>query len=115
MRDFVRIVQSVSSKLEFVSCNIEGSLGRSLDRNISHVVILGWINYDPSASFILDLVHCALCLALLSEASISNGIISAACIDKFTSKSAEKSIALVQSRFYGLLIGFWKILVKHSG
>ena len=115
MRDFVLRVQSVSSKLEFVSFNIKRSLGWTYDRNIAQVLILGWINYDPTASIILNLVHCALWLANLGEAGVTNGIIPATCIDEFTSKSTEKSIAYIQSWFYSLLIGFWKILVKDSG
>ena len=113
--DFVMRVQSVSSKLEFVSFNIKRSLGWTQDRNIAQVLILGWINYDPTASIILDLFNNAFFLANLGKAGVANGIVSSAGIDEFTSESAEKSIAYIQSWFYSLLIGFWKILVKDSG
>ena len=113
--DFVSRVQSVSSKLEFVSFNIKRSLGWTQDRNIAQVLILGWINYDPTASIILDLFNNAFFLANLGKAGVANGIVSSAGIDELTSESTEKSIAYIQSWFYSLLIGFWKILVKDSG
>ena len=115
VRDFVLRVQSVSSKLKFVSFNIEWSLGWTLDRNIAHVVVLGWVNYDPSASFILNLVDCALWLALLKKASITNSIVFATRIDPFTSETTKKSVTLIQSWFHSLLIGLRKILVKDCG